>query len=156
MIETINKLVRASKKLVQEYGKEPSAEELADEMEMPPEKVRGILKIAQHPISLQAPIGDSDDSHFGDFIEDKAAESPADATSYTLLKEKIMEVLDSLTDREQRVLTLRFGLLDGSPRTPRRGRQRVQCYEGKGAADRGEGAEEDASPDEELEVEGVP
>ncbi len=117
MIETINKLVRASKKLVQEYGKEPSAEELADEMGIQPDKVRGILKIAQHPISLQAPIGDSDDSHFGDFIEDKGAESPADATSYTLLKEKIMEVLDSLTAREQRVLTLRFGLLDGSPRT---------------------------------------
>ncbi len=117
MIETINKLVRASKKLVQEYGKEPSAEELADEMGIQPDKVRGILKIAQHPISLQAPIGDSDDSHFGDFIEDKGAESPADATSYTLLKEKIMEVLDSLTDREQRVLSLRFGLLDGSPRT---------------------------------------
>ena len=117
MIETINKLVRAQKKLVQEYGKEPSAEELAEEMGMHPEKVRGILKIAQHPISLQAPIGDSDDSHFGDFIEDKAAESPADATSYTLLKEKIGEVLSSLTEREQRVLTLRFGLNDGSPRT---------------------------------------
>ena len=117
MIETINKLVRASKKLVQERGREPTAEDLAEEMEMPPEKVRGILKIAQHPISLQTPIGDGDDSHFGDFIEDKDAESPADATSYTLLKEKVGDVLETLTDRERRVLSLRFGLHDGSQRT---------------------------------------
>ena len=117
MIETINKLVRASKKLVQENGREPTAEDLADEMELPPEKVRGILKIAQHPISLQTPIGDGDDSHFGDFIEDKSAESPADATSYALLKEKINDVLTTLTEREKRVLALRFGLYDGSQRT---------------------------------------
>jgi RNA polymerase primary sigma factor len=117
MIETINKLVRTSKKLVQEYGKEPSADELAEEMELPVEKVRGILKIAQHPISLQAPIGDSDDSHFGDFIEDKAAESPATATAYALLREQITRVLKTLTVREQKVLTLRFGIGDGSPRT---------------------------------------
>jgi len=117
MIETINKLVRASKKLVQEHGREPTAEDLAEEMEIPPEKVRGILKIAQHPISLQTPIGDGDDSHFGDFIEDKGAESPADATSYTLLKEKICDVLATLTEREKRVLSLRFGLHDGSQRT---------------------------------------
>jgi len=117
MIETINKLVRASKKLVQERGREPTAEDLAEEMEIPPDKVRGILKIAQHPISLQTPIGDGDDSHFGDFIEDKGAESPADATSYTLLKEKICDVLATLTEREKRVLSLRFGLHDGSQRT---------------------------------------
>jgi len=117
MIETINKLVRASKKLVQEHGREPTAEDLAEEMEIPPEKVRGILKIAQHPISLQTPVGEGDDSHFGDFIEDKGAESPADATSYTLLKEKIGDVLATLTEREKRVLSLRFGLHDGSQRT---------------------------------------
>jgi len=117
MIETINKLVRASKKLVQERGREPTAEDLAEEMELPPEKVRGILKIAQHPISLQTPIGDGDDSHFGDIIEDKTAESPADATSYTLLKEKVIDVLQTLTARERRVLSLRFGLHDGSQRT---------------------------------------
>ena len=117
MIETINKLVRASKKLVQEYGKEPSPDEIAEEMEMPVEKVRGILKIAQHPISLQTPIGDSNDSHFGDFIEDKGAESPATATGYTLLREQLETVLTTLTPREQRVLTLRFGIGDGTPRT---------------------------------------
>ncbi len=117
MIETINKLVRASKKLVQEQGREPTAEDLAEEMNLPSEKVRGILKIAQHPISLQTPIGDGDDSHFGDFIEDKGAESPAEATGYTLLKEKIQEVLATLTERERRVLTLRFGLEDGCQRT---------------------------------------
>jgi len=117
MIETINKLVRASKKLVQEQGREPTPDDLAEEMNLPSEKVRGILKIAQHPISLQTPIGDSDDSHFGDFIEDKGAESPAEATGYTLLKEKIQEVLSSLTPRERRVLTLRFGLDDGCQRT---------------------------------------
>ncbi len=117
MIETINKLVRASKKLVQERGREPTAEDLAEEMELPPEKVRGILKIAQHPISLQTPIGEGDDSHFGDIIEDKTAESPADATSYTLLKEKVVDVLQTLTARERRVLSLRFGLHDGSQRT---------------------------------------
>ncbi|MDP8262538.1 MAG: RNA polymerase sigma factor RpoD [Candidatus Ancaeobacter aquaticus] len=117
MIETINKLVRASKKIVQDSGREPSPEELSEEMDLPLEKVRGILKIAQHPISLQAPIGDGDDSHFGDFIEDKGTESPSDATSYTLLKEQMQEVLDTLTPREKKVLMLRFGIGDGTPRT---------------------------------------
>ncbi|MDP8219176.1 MAG: RNA polymerase sigma factor RpoD [Candidatus Theseobacter exili] len=117
MIETINKLVRVSKKLVQESGKEPSPEELSEEMAIPVEKVRGILKISQHPISLQTPIGDGEDSHFGDFIEDKSIKSPSDATSYTLLKEQIGGVLETLTPRERRVLKLRFGLGDGSPRT---------------------------------------
>jgi len=117
MIETINKLIRTSKRLVQESGREPTAEDLADEMDLPTEKVRGILKIAQHPISLQTPIGDSDDSHFGDFIEDKSVESPAEATAYSLLKDRIQDVLSTLTDRERRVLTLRFGIGDGSQRT---------------------------------------
>ncbi len=117
MIETINKLGRASKKLLQDRGKEPTPEDIADEMDLPVEKVRGILKIAQHPISLQTPIGDTEDSHFGDFIEDKGAESPADATGYTLLKEQMDEVLQTLTPREKKVLTLRFGIGDGYPRT---------------------------------------
>jgi RNA polymerase primary sigma factor len=117
MIETINKLVRTSKKLVQEHGKEPSPEELADKMNLPSGKIRGILKIAQHPISLQTPIGDSDESRFGDFIEDKTVEKPDQATSYTFLKERVEEVLDSLTPREKKVLMLRFGIGDGTPRT---------------------------------------
>lgn len=117
MIETINKLVRVSKKLVQETGKEPTPEEISEEMDLPVEKVRGILKISQHPISLQTPIGDGEDSHFGDFIEDKAIKSPSEATGYTLLKEQIEDVLETLTPRERRVLKLRFGIGDGSPRT---------------------------------------
>ena len=117
MIETINKLVRATKKLVQEHGKEPTAEQLAHEMEIPVDKIRGILKIAQHPISLQTPIGEGGDSHFGDFIEDKSVESPAEATGYSLLKEQMEAVLGTLTRREKKVLTLRFGLADGCPRT---------------------------------------
>lgn len=117
MIETINKLGRASKKLLQDRGKDPTPEDIAEEMDLPVDKVRGILKIAQHPISLQTPIGDTEDSHFGDFIEDKAAESPADATGYTLLKEQMEEVLETLTPREKKVLALRFGIGDGYPRT---------------------------------------
>ena len=117
MIETINKLVRTSKKFVQESGREPTPEDIAEEMELPIEKIRGILKIAQHPISLQTPIGDSDDSHFGDFIEDKGTESPADATGYSLLKNQMEQVLETLTQRERRVLMLRFGIGDGTPRT---------------------------------------
>jgi len=117
MIETINKLMRIQKQLLQEFGREASPEELADEMELPVERVRAILKIAQQPISLQSPIGDSDDTHFGDFIEDKSAEKPDEMTAFSLLKEKIGDVLQTLTDREQEVLTLRFGLTDGYPRT---------------------------------------
>ena len=117
MIETINKLMRVSKKILLERGKEPSPEELSEEMELPIERVRGILKIAQHPISLQTPVGDKDDSQFGDFIEDKGVESPAEATSYSLLKEQMKTVLLTLTNREAQVLTLRFGIEDGSPRT---------------------------------------
>ncbi len=117
MTETINKLIRISRYLVQRNGKEPTAEELAGEMNVPIEKVRGILKIAQQPISLETPIGDEGDTHFGDFIEDKEAVSPASATARTMLKEQMDEVLDTLTDREREVLELRFGIKDGSPRT---------------------------------------
>ncbi len=117
MIETINKLVRASKKLVQEKGREPSAEELSEEMKISIEKVRGIIKIAQHPISLQTQIGDGDDSHFGDFIEDKSVISPSEATGYSMLKKQMQEVLETLTPRERKVLSLRFGLGDGYSRT---------------------------------------
>jgi RNA polymerase primary sigma factor len=117
MIETINKLVRASKKLVQEKGREATPEDLADGMKIPVEKIRSILKMAQHPISLQAPIGEGEDSHFGDFIEDKGSDSPADLTGHSLLKERMEEVLSTLTPREKKVLMLRFGIGDGTPRT---------------------------------------
>jgi len=117
MIETINKLMRIQKQLLQEFGREATPEELSDEMEMPVERVRAILKIAQQPISLQSPIGDSEDTHFGDFIEDKAAEKPDEMTARSLLKEKIGDVLETLTEREQEVLTLRYGLEDGYTRT---------------------------------------
>ncbi len=117
MIETINKLMRVQKSLVQELGREPTPEEVAEEIQMPVDRVRAVLKMAQQPISLQSPIGDSDDTSFGDLIEDKSAENPSDMASYSLLKEKLKEVLDTLTDREQKVLELRFGLADGSPRT---------------------------------------
>ncbi|MEG0333084.1 MAG: RNA polymerase sigma factor RpoD [Akkermansia sp.] len=117
MIETINKLMRVQKQLVQEYGREPSPEEIAEEINLPVERVRSVLKMAQQPISLQAPVGDSDDTSFGDFIEDKAAENPMEEASFAFLKEKIREVLDTLTDREREVIEQRFGLRDGSPRT---------------------------------------
>jgi len=117
MIETINKLIRTSRYLVQEYGREPAAEELAEMMGMPVEKVRGILKIAQEPISLETPIGEEGDSHFGDFIEDKEAVCPASATAFLMLREQMEKVLETLTEREQKVLRLRFGIGDGYPRT---------------------------------------
>ncbi len=117
MIETINKLMRVQKSLVQELGREPSPEEVAEEMHLPVERVRAVLKMAQQPISLQSPVGDSDDTHFGDFIEDKSAENPADMTAYSLLKDRLSDVLSTLTEREQEVLTLRFGLADGYSRT---------------------------------------
>lgn len=117
MTETINKLIRVSRVLVQENGREPAAEEIASEMRMSVEKVRSILKIAQEPISLQTPIGDEGDTNFGDFIEDKKAISPANATAYTMLKEEMDRILNTLTEREKRVLRLRFGIGDGYPRT---------------------------------------
>ncbi len=117
MIETLNKVMQVQKQLLQELGHEPTADEVAEEMELPVERVQAIMKMAQQPISLQSPVGDSDDTNFGDFIEDKAAENPYDMTAYSLLREKIMDVLDSLTERERRVLSLRFGLADGYSRT---------------------------------------
>lgn len=117
MVETINKLVRISRQLLQELGREPTAEEIAVEMEMTPEKVREIQKIAQEPVSLETPIGEEDDSHLGDFIPDEDAPAPADAAAYELLKEQLEDVLDTLTEREENVLRLRFGLDDGRTRT---------------------------------------
>ncbi len=117
MIETINKLMRVQKQLVQDFGRESTPEEIADEMQMPVERVRAVLKMAQQPISLQSPVGDSEDTNFGDFIEDKTAENPSDMTSYSLLKDKLGDVLTSLTERERKVLELRFGLGDGYSRT---------------------------------------
>ena len=117
MIETINKLMRVQKQLLQELGREPAAEEVAEEIQMPVDRVRAVLKMAQQPISLQSPVGDSDDTSFGDFIEDKTAENPLVMTAYSLLKEKLNDVLDSPTGRERRVLELRFGLADGYSRT---------------------------------------
>ncbi len=117
MIETLNKVMQVQKQLLQEYGHEPTPEEVADEMNMPVERVQQIMKMAQQPISLQSPVGDGDDTSFGDFIEDKSAENPYDMTAFSLLREKIIDVLDSLTERERRVLSLRFGLIDGYSRT---------------------------------------
>jgi RNA polymerase primary sigma factor len=117
MIETINKLMRVQKQLIQDFGREPSPDEIADELQMPVERVRAVLKMAQQPISLQSPVGDSEDTNFGDFIEDKAAENPSEMTSYSLLKDKLGDVLSSLTERERKVLELRFGLGDGYSRT---------------------------------------
>lgn len=117
MIETINKLLRVQKRLVQEYGREPTPEEAAEEMEMPVERVRAVYKMAQQPISLQSPVGDGDDAHFGDFIEDKTAENPSEMTAYSMLRDRLVEVLSTLTERERAVLDYRFGLTDGYSRT---------------------------------------
>lgn len=117
MIETLNKVMQVQKQLLQELGHEPTPEEVAEEMQLPVERVQQIMKMAQQPISLQSPVGDGDDTSFGDFIEDKGAENPYDMTAFSLLREKIMDVLDSLTERERRVLSLRFGLVDGYSRT---------------------------------------
>jgi RNA polymerase primary sigma factor len=117
MVETINKLVRVSRRLVQEYGREPTSEEIGTDMEITPEKVREIVKVSQEPVSLETPIGEEEDSHLGDFIEDHSSIAPADAASHQLLKEQVADVLSSLTPREQKVLVLRFGLEDGRSRT---------------------------------------
>ncbi len=117
MIETINKLMRVQKQLVQEYGREPSPEEIADEIHLPVERIRAVLKMAQTPISLQAPVGEGDDTTFGDFIEDKSAEDPMERTGFAMLKDKIKDVLDTLNERERAVLEKRFGLIDGFSRT---------------------------------------
>ncbi|MCQ2548354.1 MAG: RNA polymerase sigma factor RpoD [Clostridia bacterium] len=117
MVETINKMLRISRQLVQKYGREPSVEEIAEEMGVTPEKVREIQKINQEPVSLETPIGEEEDSHLGDFIPDNNAPSPVEAASYTMEKEQIKEVLDTLTEREKRVIELRFGLNGGVPKT---------------------------------------
>lgn len=117
MVETINKLVRVQRQLLQDLGREPLPEEIADEMELTPEKVREILKVSQEPVSLETPIGEEEDSHLGDFIEDSGAVVPVDAAAFKLLQEQLEEVLDDLNTREKRVIQLRFGLLDGQPRT---------------------------------------
>ncbi|MDE6015595.1 MAG: RNA polymerase sigma factor RpoD [Acetatifactor sp.] len=117
MVETINKLIRVSRQLLQELGREPSPDEIAEEMNMPVERVREILKISQEPVSLETPIGEEEDSHLGDFIQDDNVPVPADAAAFTLLKEQLVEVLGTLTEREQKVLRLRFGLDDGRART---------------------------------------
>ena len=117
MVETINKLMRIQRQLLQEFGREPTPEEIAEEMDLPEEKVREILKIAQEPVSLETPIGEEEDSHLGDFIPDEDVPAPAEAAAFSILKEQLVEVLDTLTDREQKVLKLRFGLEDGRART---------------------------------------
>lgn len=117
MVETINRLIRVSRQLLQELGREPQPEEIAERMEIPVERVREIMKISQEPVSLETPIGEEEDSHLGDFIQDDRVAVPADAATFTLLHEQLMEVLNTLTDREQKVLKLRFGLEDGRPRT---------------------------------------
>ena len=117
MVETINRLVRTQRQLLQSLGREPSPEEIAKEMDLPVDRVREIMKISQDPVSLETPIGEEEDSHLGDFIQDDHVEVPVDAATFTLLHEQLMEVLETLTDREQKVLRLRFGLDDGRPRT---------------------------------------
>ena len=117
MVETINKLIRVSRQLLQELGREPLPEEIAKELDMPVERVREILKISQEPVSLETPIGEEEDSHLGDFIQDEHIPVPAEEAPHALLREQLDEVMDTLSEREQRVLALRFGLLDGKPHT---------------------------------------
>tara|TARA_B100001750_G_C15028293_1_gene360506 strand:+ start:62 stop:535 length:474 start_codon:yes stop_codon:yes gene_type:complete len=117
MVETINRLLRVSRRLVQEYGREPTSEEIGEGMEASPDRVREILKISQEPVSLETPIGEEEDSHLGDFIEDRGTMAPSEAASYQLLKEQVDDVLYTLSEREARVLSLRFGLEDGRQRT---------------------------------------
>jgi RNA polymerase primary sigma factor len=117
MVETINKLLRVSKQLLQEFGREPNADEIAKEMQMSVERVREIMKLSQDPVSLETPIGEEEDSHIGDFIADDDVPAPAEAAAFTLLKEQLMSVLETLTEREKKVLILRFGLGDGKART---------------------------------------
>ena len=138
MVETINRLIRVSRQLLQDLGREPTPEEIAEKMELPVERVREIMKISQDPVSLETPIGEEEDSHLGDFIQDDHVAVPADAAAFTLLHEQLMEVLDTLTEREQKVLRLRFGLDDGRPRTLEEGgkefnvtRERIRQIEAK-------------------------
>lgn len=117
MVETINKLIRTQRQLLQKFGREPTPEEIAKKMKFSPEKVREVMKISQEPVSLETPIGEEEDSHLGDFIEDSEVEAPSDAASFTMLQEQLREVLNTLNDRERKVIQLRFGLQDGHPRT---------------------------------------
>jgi RNA polymerase primary sigma factor len=117
MVENINKLIRVQRKLTQEFGRDPSAEEISEKMDFTPEKVREIIKISQHPVSFESPIGEAGDSQLGDFIEDSEIEKPADAASFAMLQDQLKEVLGTLTYRERRIIQLRFGLYDGHPRT---------------------------------------
>ena len=145
MVETINKLIRVSRQLLQELGREPTPEEIAEEMNMPVERVREILKISQEPVSLETPIGEEEDSHLGDFIQDDNVPVPADAAAFTLLKEQLVEVLSTLTEREQKVLRLRFGLDDG----------RIQCHKRTYPSDRSESIKKTASPQPQQKAEGL-
>ena len=135
MVETINKLIRVSRQLLQKYGRDPQPDEVAREMDIPEEKVREIIKIAQEPVSLETPIGEEEDSHLGDFIPDDDAPAPAEAAAFTLLKEQLMDVLDTLTPREEKVLSLRFGFRGWQSANLGRSRQRVPGYKRKNPAD---------------------
>ena len=162
MVETINRLIRVSRQLLQELGREPTVEEIAEamskgqEVEVTPEKVREIIKVSQEPVSLETPIGEEEDSHLGDFIEDRGALAPAEAASHQLLKEQVEAVLDSLTGRERRVLQLRFGLEDGRARTLEEVGKRVQRDPRADPPDRGEGAPQAAPPVPEPQAQGLP
>ena len=144
MIEIINKLMRSQKRLLQDFGREPTPEEIADDIQIPVDRVRAVLKMAQQPISLQSPVGDTEDANFGDFIEDKAADNPLDITSFSLLRDKLGDVLCSLTERERKVLELRFGLGDGCARTLEEVGQQFQRHARTHPANRGQGAPQNA------------
>ena len=156
MIETINKLIRTSRALVQELGREPTSEEIAQRMDIPVSKVRKVLKIAQEPISLETPIGEEEDSHLGDFIEDRQVVSPSDAVINLNLKEQTDQVLKTLTPREEKVIKMRFGVGDGSRAHARGGRPELRRHPRAHPADRGEGAPQAAPPVAVTEAEGVP
>lgn len=153
MVETINRLIRTSRQLLQELGREPTPEEIAEKMEMPVERVREIMKISQDPVSLETPIGEEEDSHLGDFIQDDHVQVPVDAATYTLLHEQLMEVLDTLTEREQKVLRLRFGLDDGRPRTLEEVGRQFNVTRRADPPDRGESAAEAAPSEPEQKIE---
>jgi len=155
MVETINKLSRLSRRLLQDLGREPTSEEIGTKMEIPAEKVREILKVSQEPVSLETPIGEEEDSHLGDFIEDQSALAPAEAASHQLLKEQVDDVLRSLTHRERRVLQLRFGLDDGRQRTLEEVGREFGVTRERIRADRGEGTAQAAPPEPKQEAEGL-
>ena len=156
MIETINKLIRTSRALVQELGREPTSEEIAQRMDIPVSKVRKVLKIAQEPISLETPIGEEEDSHLGDFIEDRGVVSPADAVINLNLKEQTEAVLKTLTPREEKVIKMRFGVGDGSRAHARRGGPELRRHPRAHPPDRGQGAAQAAAPVAEPEAARVP